>query len=57
MDPSFPKNPWVPFNTFQKSVGSVEPTEPTLTTPLLIKIYLAHPFGQKKSVDRSDPGC
>ena len=33
-DPSIPQNPWVPFHTFQKSVGSVEPTEPTLTTPL-----------------------
>ena len=30
-----PQNPWVPFHTFQKSVGSAEPTEPTLTTPLL----------------------
>ena len=29
-----PQNPWVPFHTFQNSVGSMEPTEPTLTTPL-----------------------
>ena len=35
MGPSFPQNPWVPFYAFQKSVGSAEPTEPTLTTPLL----------------------
>ena len=34
MDPSFSQNLWVPFYTFQKSVGSTEPTEPTLTTPL-----------------------
>ena len=33
--PSFPQNPWVPFYTFQKSVGSAEPTEATLTTPLI----------------------
>ena len=33
--PSFPQNPWVPLHTFQKSVGSMEPTEPTLTTALL----------------------
>ena len=34
MDPPFSQNPWVPFDTFQKSVGSAEPTAPTLTTPL-----------------------
>ena len=34
MDPSFSQNPWVPFYVFKKSVGSAEPTEPTLTTPL-----------------------
>ena len=34
MDPSLPQNLWVLFYTFQKSVGSMEPTEPTLTTPL-----------------------
>ena len=34
MGPSFPQNPWVPFYTSQKFVGSVEPTEPMLTTPL-----------------------
>ena len=33
-----PQNPWVPFHTFQKSVGSVEPTEPTLTMPLVLQI-------------------
>ena len=31
MGPYFPQNPWVPYYTFQKSVGSVEPT---LTTHL-----------------------
>ena len=30
--PSFFHNPWVPFYTFQKSVGSTEPTKPMLTT-------------------------
>ena len=34
MGPSFSQNLWVPFHTFQKSVGSMEPTEPTLTTLL-----------------------
>ena len=34
MDPSLPQDLWIPFYTFQKSVGSMEPTEPTLTTPL-----------------------
>ena len=34
-DPYFLQNPWVPFHTLQKSAGSVEPMEPTLTTPLL----------------------
>ena len=34
MDLSFPQNLKVPFHTFQKSMGSVEPTEPTLTIPL-----------------------
>ena len=33
MGTSFPQNPWVLFYTFQKSVGSVESTEPKLTTP------------------------
>ena len=33
-DPYFLQNPWVPFHNFQKSVGSMEPTEPMLTTPL-----------------------
>ena len=32
--PMDPQNPWVPYHTFQKSVGSAEPTEPTLTTSL-----------------------
>ena len=32
--PYYPQNPWVPFYTFKNSVGSAEPTEPTLTTPL-----------------------
>ena len=45
MDPSFSQNPGVPFYTFRKSVGSAEPTEPTLTTPLLkeagLLIYLS----------------
>ena len=39
MDPSFPQNQWAPLHTFQKSMGSVEPTEPTLTTPLFQKRY------------------
>lgn len=34
MGPSFPQNQWVPFYTFQKSVGSAEHTEPKLTTSL-----------------------
>ena len=38
MDFTFTQNPWVPFHTFQKSVGSMEPKEPTLTTPLQIKM-------------------
>ena len=41
------KNPWVPFHTFQKSVGSMEPTEPTLTTPLLV-IFLSDCPGKLK---------
>ena len=31
-------NPWVPSPAFQKSVGSLEPTEPTLITPLLLTL-------------------
>ena len=34
-DSFFLQIPWVLFYTFQRSVGSVEPTEPTLTTLLL----------------------
>ena len=33
-EPSVPQNPWVSFYTFQKSVGSLEPTEPMLNRPL-----------------------
>ena len=31
---SFPQKSCFPYYTFQKSVGSAEPKEPTLTTPL-----------------------
>ena len=37
MDPYFSQNPWVSFYIFQKSVGTVEPTEPAQTMPLVFK--------------------
>ena len=38
MDPSLPQNLWVPFYTFQKSVGSMEPT---------LSLRLSEPHGLK----------
>ena len=33
-----PQIPWVPYTLSEKSVGSQEPTEPTLTPALQIKL-------------------